>query len=362
MSVLGIDLAARAKKTYACVLEDGAGTLAGELFAGCDDDRLLELAEGRAKVAIDAPFGWPRAFVNALDAHRRFEPWPAPDDGLPDAFRAALSFRATDRVVMHTRRPLSVSTDKLGATAMRCAYLLHRWSSTGEAVDRAGGQRFVEVYPAAALVRWGLDGWGYKGTDKRPLGVLTRRLFAGLPQLALSQRDRALCESVDDAFDALVAALVAQAARLGLTDAPPQDRCEQAQEEGWIHLPLRGSLGLLARRRQGLRSQPAKALASRLVAIGVRVSDKGYTERFDQALLPNFSEQVKATIAQICRAKEAPSSWSAPRRHRSSRRLIHQPAWRPMSSGRGSWQEKNCRSAVRHLAAKSTLRLSVRPG
>ena len=296
MSVLGIDLAARAKKTYACVLEDGAGTLAGELFAGCDDDRLLELAKGRAKVAIDAPFGWPRAFVDALNAHRRFEPWPAPDDGLPDAFRAALSFRATDRVVMHTRRPLSVSTDKLGATAMRCAYLLQRWSSAGEAVDRAGVQRFVEVYPAAALVRWGLDGSGYKGTDKRPLGVLARRLFASLPQLALSRRDRALCESVDDAFDALVAALVAQAARLGLTDAPPQDRREQAQEEGWIHLPLRGSLGLLARRRQGLRSQPAKALASRLAAIGVRVSDTGYTEGFDQALLPNFSEQVKATI------------------------------------------------------------------
>jgi len=115
----------------------------------------LALAKGRQKVAIDASFGWPRAFVDALDAHRRFEAWPAPDDGAPETYRAALSFRATDRVVMHTRRPLSVSTDKLGVTAMRCAHPLHRWSLAGESVDRAGGKRFVEVYPAAALARWG---------------------------------------------------------------------------------------------------------------------------------------------------------------------------------------------------------------
>ena len=296
MSVLGIDLAARAKKTYACALESREGMLRGELFAGCDDDSLLALAQGRAKVAIDAPFGWPREFVDALNAHRRFEPWPAPDDGLPDAFRAALSFRATDRVVMHTRRPLSVSTDKLGVTAMRCAYLLHRWSSAGEAVDRSGAQRFVEVYPAGALVRWGLDGSGYKGADKGALGVLVQQLFASLPQLTLSLRDRALCERVDDAFDALVAALVAQAASLGLTDGPPRNRLERAQEEGWIHMPLRGSLAVLARSRRELRARPAEALAKRLAASGVPVSESGYTERFDDAVLSEFSEPVKAAI------------------------------------------------------------------
>ena len=104
MNVLGIDLAAAAKKTYACALVGRDGGLVAELFAECDDDRLLTLAEGMQKVAIDAPFGWPRAFVEALAAHRRFETWPAPDDGPPERFRAALSFRATDRVVMHTRR------------------------------------------------------------------------------------------------------------------------------------------------------------------------------------------------------------------------------------------------------------------
>jgi hypothetical protein len=254
MTVLGIDLAAGARKTYACTLEEHGATLRGELFAGCDDARLLELAEGREKVAIDAPFGWPRAFVDALLAHRRFEAWPAPDDGPPETFRAALSFRATDRVVMQTRRPLSVSTDKLGVTAMRCAHLLHRWTLRGHAVDRAGEGRFVEVYPAGALVRWGLGASGYK-SDAGALRALFDAVAGAVP-LELPAPDRALCASVDDAFDALIAALVARAALLGLTDPPPPAVREQAAEEGWIHLPLRGSLPFLAG-----HPQPAEGVA-----------------------------------------------------------------------------------------------------
>ena len=295
MSVLGIDLAARARKTYACTLDARGGALHAAIVAGCDDDRLRELAAGRDKVAIDAPFGWPREFVAALDAHRGFEAWPAPDDGQDDAFRAALSFRATDRVVMHTRRPLSVSTDKLGVTAMRCAHLLHRWSAAGEAVDRAGRGRFVEVYPAAALVRWGFAGSGYKGSDTAALEALLVRLLAAAPPLHVSDFDRTLCASSDDAFDALVAALVAQAAALGLTDAPPSRHVERAEEEGWIHLPLRGSLRLLARSAQQLRARPERALAGRLRDRGVRLTN-GYVEHFDDAVLEGFSEDVKAAI------------------------------------------------------------------
>ena len=41
-------------------------------------------------------------------------------------------------------------------------------------------------------------------------------------------------------------AVVPVAALLGLTDLPPQPMREQAAEEGWIHLPLAGSLGRLA--------------------------------------------------------------------------------------------------------------------
>lgn len=296
MGVLGIDLAAGAKKTYACALEERDGALRAELFAGCDDKQLLALGEQRQKVAIDAPLGWPRAFVDALNAHRRFDAWPAPDDGPAETFRAALSFRATDRVVMHTRRPLSVSTDKLGVTAMRCAHMLHQWSAAGWSVDRAGGGRVVEVYPAGALVRWGLAGSPYKGSDKAPLQRLVAAILDALPALELSVADRQLCAKVDDAFDALVAALVARAALLGLTDAPPRALREQAAEEGWIHLPLRASLPLLARSRGALRSAPAEALARQLETHGVAVGAKGYTERFGDAVLPTFSTRLKDAI------------------------------------------------------------------
>lgn len=154
MSVLGIDLAAQPKKTYACVLSAEDGRLAAEFHHRCDDRQVLALAEGQEKVAIDAPFGWPGEFVEAIAAHRRGEPWPSHDDDAPEVLRESLSFRATDTVAMQTRRPLSVSTDKLGVTAMRCAALLHRWSKDEE-IDRSGRGKFVEVYPAAALVRWG---------------------------------------------------------------------------------------------------------------------------------------------------------------------------------------------------------------
>jgi hypothetical protein len=90
MRVLGIDLAAARKKTYACTLREEAGALRAKLHARCDDATLRVLAEGCTKVAIDAPFGWPRAFIDALEAHRRFEGWPAPDNEAPEMFRAEL--------------------------------------------------------------------------------------------------------------------------------------------------------------------------------------------------------------------------------------------------------------------------------
>jgi hypothetical protein len=296
MRVLGVDLAAQPRKTYACVLDDTEGLLRAELHGHCDDARLLALAKGRRKVAIDAPFGWPNAFVDALNAHRAADAWPAPDSEDPDVFRASLSFRATDRVVMHTRRPLSVSTDKLGVTAMRCAHLLHRWSA-GELVDRTGRGRFVEVYPAAALARWGLATSGYKGgRNRRALGDLVANLHAALPSLQLDSATRRVCAASDDAFDALVAALVARAASLGLTDGPPKDLRMQAAEEGWIHLPVRGSLPFLDRKKALLGARPADAIRERLRERGVDVDTHGYVRSIDDVFVPTLSEAQRTAI------------------------------------------------------------------
>ena len=191
MTVLGIDLAAGTPKTYACLLKPSDGQLVARIVGGCDDDELRRMAQGCAKIAIDAPFGWPDPFVDALVAHRVADAWPAPDDEPPEIFRASLSFRTTDQVTMHTRLPLSVSTDRLGVTAMRCAHLLYRWSAEGETVDRTGRGRFVEVYPAAALVRWGLSPSGYKGGDgAAALAALTAQVVDGVDGLVLSPDDR----------------------------------------------------------------------------------------------------------------------------------------------------------------------------
>ena len=295
MSVLGIDLAAGSKNTYACVLKHTGGALGAEFVARCDDATLLELARKHKKVTVDAPFGWPNEFVGAVNAHRAGEGWPAPDDESPEIFRASLSFRVTDRVVMHTRRPLSVSTDKLGVTAMRCAFLLHRWS-TARSVDRTGRGKFVEVYPAGALVRWGLAGSGYKGKNHVARVALLDALLQRLGALELSGRDRALCEATDDALDALVAALVGRAALLGLTDPPPSAHRDTAAREGWIHMPLRGSLPFLGRTKPALASNPAGALAHAFAATGVPLMQTGYAERFDDAVLQEFSPTTRAAI------------------------------------------------------------------
>jgi len=304
VTFLGIDLAASPKGTFACVLEPRDGTLVARLHRHCDDDDLRALADGRDKIAIDAPFGWPAEFVRALEAHRRLEAWPAPEGGDPGVFRATLSFRATDRVVMQTKRPLSVSTDKLGVTAMRCAHLLHRWSVAGEPVDRTGGGRFVEVYPAGALVRWGLPGGGYKGNDREPLRALLDRVRAELPALELTPGDQELCAGSDDAFDALVSALVACAAARGLTEAPSAEERALAAEEGWIHLPLWGSLRLLAPAGRGLgEARPAQALAERLRTARSGVSERGYAQRVEDVLLDAFDEEVGDAIRSALTGK-----------------------------------------------------------
>lgn len=129
----------------------------------------------------------------------------------------------------------------------------------------------MEVYPAAAPVRRGLAGSGYKGPDKTALEGLLASVREAVPSLELSTVDHQLCASVDDAFDALIAALVGRAALPGLTDLPSKALREEAREEGWIHLPVRASLPFVAHSRTRLRSAPAEALARRLADLGITV-------------------------------------------------------------------------------------------
>lgn len=64
-------------------------------------------------------------------------------------------------------------------------------------VDRTDAGRFAEVYPAAALKRWGLRPDSCKSTDHAPLALLLEQNCAALPALHLSAEDADDCRGVD---------------------------------------------------------------------------------------------------------------------------------------------------------------------
>ena len=238
MITTGVDLAAQPARTAVAVVAWGAdGAELTTLRLDNTDADVVRLAKGSAQVGIDCAFGWPDEFVAYVSAHTRGE---APHPGLRGiAGRRRLAYRETDRVIQSRtgRLPLSVSTDRLGLTAMRCADLLAAFAETGDDVDRSGATgRLVEVYPAAALRTWRVDVTGYK-TDAAARLTATANLLTAAPWLALSPAHRALMEASDDAFDAVVAALIARAHALRTTHPVPPAHAARARREGWIALP-----------------------------------------------------------------------------------------------------------------------------
>jgi len=227
----GIDLAAQPAKTGAVLVdwssEPPTVVLARSKFT---DEQILALCENvtrqRGRVGIDCPLGWPRPFVDFVGAHAANRPLPT-----TELSTQSLRLRATDIAVVQRRlgrRPLSVSTNMLGVTALRAARLLAELRDRGMPVDRAGRGTVCEVYPAASRSAWGL-------TRVRDLtGLLNRLPLEVAPPAERAQLDN------EHIFDALVAALTARAVAIGATDPPPPDQANLAAEEGWIHVPSPG--------------------------------------------------------------------------------------------------------------------------
>ncbi len=254
----GVDLAAQPKKTAVCIIEwfpDGRGRVDCPGLGASDDEILVQMARPEVAVTgIDAPFGWPIVFAEALTAYTAEGSWP--DAPGKSAAQDAMRLRTTDRSVYEETKltPLSVTTDKIGVVAMRCARLLAaHWQGTGKRPDRAGVDGVVEVYPAAALVQWGMsqrsgvsDPGTYKGSSPEASARRNRILDAivrAAPWLEVNEKVRVVCTASDDCLDALICALVARACEVE-TVLPITDLAA-ARTEGWIHLPTPGPLTAL---------------------------------------------------------------------------------------------------------------------
>jgi hypothetical protein len=243
---LGIDLAAQDKNTAACRMtwSQDVGTV-DKVFDSqdCSDEKLLDLivsvVRAGGTVGIDAPFGWPDAFLDQLLEYREHGRWrelPTPDAPSP------LCYRATDLYLKRGSNPpagfkgihpLSVSTDRIGVVAMRCAKLLSHLADRGIPRDPRGRQ-VVEVYPGGALRRWGLAAKDYKHDRPVRVALLTQPPLDAV----VVTSDLARITDTDHAFDAMLSAIVARDVALGRDDLHRPGDDEQLRREGWIRMPM----------------------------------------------------------------------------------------------------------------------------
>ncbi len=246
MITAGVDLSSQDAGTAACVIEwaDGRATVTHAAL-GVNDLFIAGLVARVDKLGIDVPLGWPIAFADAVAQHSRDGSWPS-DYAHSDT--TAFRLRRTDLWIwkkLGTSAPLSVSSDHIALPAMRAAALFSRLPHQ---IDRDGSGVVVEVYPAAALRRWGLPSTQYK----RKENAEARRQLVGQflevtsDWLSISEPGVALCHSSDDALDAVIAALVARAVAMDLVEPIPDDDRQSAMREGWIAVPLVGTLSTLA--------------------------------------------------------------------------------------------------------------------
>lgn len=281
---VGVDLAGRTGTTGVCRVTWGRRAVV-ELLPARDDDDLLAAMRSADKSGIDAPLGWPVAFAELVAAHRSGAELPALAhheacaDGRP-GLGNTFTHRLTDDVAWKRtgagrRRPLSVSVDKLGVLAIRGAGLLARLAEEGRAVPRDGSGAVAEVYPAYALIMWGIASEGtYKGKGEgaeAARGRVLAALEAGLG-LDLSGEARRRCVADDHALDALISAVVARAVALGLTEGlPPATSGPWPRSRGGCICPAEASAWTRCGGRPGPEPRPESRSAGRSLPAAARL-------------------------------------------------------------------------------------------
>jgi predicted nuclease with RNAse H fold len=243
MLTAGVDLAAEPKGTALAVIEWSSGlAILRELHLGVSDEPIVDVASRVDKLGIDCALGWPREFIAFINAQADLST-PSDFDGGMD-WRRRLSYRETDRQVREItgRWPLSVSTDRLGLTAMRAAGLLSKMAKSGLALDRTGEGLVAEIYPGASLRLWGFDTQGYRASAEVRETLLSS-LHSSAPWFEVGEHAPQMIASCD-AFDAVIAALATRAVAVGRVHKPDVHQRELAAVEGWINLP-KGTLNSL---------------------------------------------------------------------------------------------------------------------
>lgn len=289
LRVVGIDLSCEPGRTGVAVAEWESRTKSLRLVTVCKGTALprrpaetvvAQLARVIRSVAhdaanllyaIDVPMGWPVEFRRRLQQSelvRAGVGWRSSSDRKSwkkdwDAVR----LRQTDTWIAEKLpvTPFSVSTDKLGATAMLARHLLHALGGPRlvlpSAVKRSG---VIEVYPAATFAAHGNEEslkalWAeFLGPKKLSVSKRNKRaLKRGMPLLreagvsgdVVCPTDRLLTEHEWDAMWCLVAAgdfLSAPSRSVGYTKARKRKNAPQVAEEGfiWCRSPSRsGSNG-----------------------------------------------------------------------------------------------------------------------
>lgn len=248
MRTLGIDLATNNGSTGLCEIDWSSGASSVEVGQFADRDLVARIDAVRAQggwVAIDAPFGFPAAFTQAVTLWDRDGVIATPDD-------RELIRRITDLTVKDRQEeakagagakwfcwPLSSVVERITPTTIRCAGLLSQLSEAP--VDRVGlASRVIEVYPIASLRLWGIDTKRYKqeaDDGREALAALCRRTGIATP----AGLDQVPPRALDDAVDALACALMARTVATTNGQTGPSgfttQEVEVIRREGWIHLP-----------------------------------------------------------------------------------------------------------------------------
>ena len=98
------------------------------------------------------PAGLADAFLAFIVAHQGGTV-PIPRGIRERGWQQSLTMRVTDLVARQETRliPLSVSADRFGYVAMRCACLLAQFAQEGRVASQDSSGRRAEVYPTASL-------------------------------------------------------------------------------------------------------------------------------------------------------------------------------------------------------------------